>query len=202
MLNLKIKNMKKLVKSITVVALLFVVATGMAKEAKLSLTPNAEKSLDFKMDITSEETIISIVDTEGIIIFSEKVVGTKVYSKKFDLKNLPQGRYFLEVEDSVKETSFSFLVGDVAIEIIEKIEQVKPVFKQKEGRVFMNFLNLDEQEVKIKVLDGEGHVVFAESISNEQVIEKVFNFESAFASSYTLFVKKDSDTYSETVLVK
>ncbi len=194
--------MKKIVRSIAVVVLMFVAATGLAKEPKLSLTPNVKKSLDFEMDITSCQTIVSIVDLAGEIIFTEKIATGISYAKKFDLKNLPGGSYFLEVDNSLKETIFEFLIEDSKIKIAERKENVKPIFRKNEGRVFVNFLNLEKEAVEIKVLDSESRLVFEETISGEMLIEKVFNFETALKDDYTVVIKTKEDRYYETVTVK
>ncbi|TMM56012.1 hypothetical protein FEE95_15325 [Maribacter algarum] len=194
--------MKKVVRSIAVVALMFAAATGLAKEPKLSLAPNSEKSLNFEMDTTSEQTIVSIIDTNGEIIYTEKIATGNIYSKKFNLQNLPEGNYFLEVESSMKETIFGFTVNDSKIMIREKKENVKPIFRQKDGRVFLNLLNLQKDAVKIAVMDSEGRSIFQETITDEMLIEKTFNFKNAFEDSYTILVKSKDDIYFEYVTVE
>jgi len=194
--------MKKVVRSIAVVALMFVATTGAAKEPKLSLSPNQEKSLNFEMDTITEETLVSIVDTNGDIIYTEKIVPGSIYSKKFDLKNLPQGSYFLEVEGPLKEIIFGFSVDESKIDITGRTENPKPVFRKKEGRVFLNLLNLEKETVKIKVLDSDDRIVFQETISDEMLIEKVFNFQDAFKDDYLVVVQNKKDTFYEDVTVE
>ncbi|MEP3208795.1 MAG: T9SS type A sorting domain-containing protein [Maribacter sp.] len=194
--------MKKVVRSIAVVALMFVAATGLAKEPKLSVNPSQEKSLNFEMDTTSEETFVRVVDMNGVIIYKEKVETVNSYSKKFNLKNLPEGSYFLEVEDALKETTFEFTVDDSTIRIDKRKENAKPVFRKKEGKVYLNLLNLEKEVVKIKVLDSENRIVFQETIADEMLVEKVFNFEDAFEDNYVVVVQNKKDTYYEDITVK
>ncbi len=193
--------MKKIVRSIAVVALMFVVATGLAKEPKLSLTPNVEKSLNFEMDSASKRTFVSIVDTNGIIIYSENIAEAIIYSKKFDLKNLPEGSYFLKVEDALKETVFTFVVDDSEIVIAERKENTKPVFKRDSQRVFLNFLNLEKEEVKITVYNSESRVIFSEKVTDTMIVEKVFNFEKAQKDQYVVIVKRLNDTFYKDVAI-
>lgn len=194
--------MKKIVRSIAVVALMFVAATGLAKEPKLSLTPNTEKSLNFEMESTSEKTFLSIVDTKGAVLYSENITVANIYSKSFNLESLPEGIYFLKVEDTMKETVFVFNVDDSEIVIAEKKEKVKPIFRQKDGRVYLNLLNLDTENVKLKVYDSNDRILFNETITDELNVEKVFNFENAFKDSYTVVVSDSNNIYYETVDVK
>ncbi len=194
--------MKKVVRSIATVALMFVVATSAAKEPTLSLTPNEEKSLNFEMNTTSEETLVRIIDTNGTVVYSENITAAIEYSKKFNFQNLAQGSYSLRVENDLKETVFTFFIEDSAIKIVERKENSKPVFRKAGQRVFLNFLNLEKDDVKISVYDSNNRVVFNETIKETMLVEKAFNFENAFEDTYLVVVKNGTETFYEDVLVK
>ena len=194
--------MKKVVRSIATVALMFVVATSMAKEPTLSVTPHTEKSLIFEMDAPSEQTVISILDIEGIIIFSEKVGDVASYSKKFDLKNLPDGDYVLKIEDTLKETIFEFGIDNSNVLIAERRENTKPIFKKNGQKVFLNLLNSDKEDVKITIYDSENRVVFDETVVDTLLVEKAYNFEKAYKDTYMVVVKNGEGIYYEAIVVK
>jgi len=194
--------MKKVVRSIATVALMFFVATSMAKEPTLSVTPNTEKSLIFKMDATSEQTVISILDVEGVIIYSEKVGSTAAYSKKFNLRNLPDGDYVLKVEDLLKETIFEFDIDNSNVLIEERKENTKPIFKENGQKVFLNLLNPGKGDVKITIYDGENRIVFDETVVDTLLIEKTLNFEKAYEDTYVVVVKNEENIFYEDIVVK
>lgn len=194
--------MKKIVRSIAVVALMLMSMTVSAKEPKLSLTADTEKSLTFELDAQSHETKISMVDYDDNVIYAEKIQGVLAYSKKFDLKNLPIGNYYLLVENDLKKTVYTLNVTTSVVEIVERKENPKPVFRKSGERIFLNLLNLDQQKVDITVYDDENRIVFNESILGQMLVEKVFNFDKAFAGNYTLVVNDGKDTFYEDILVK
>ena len=193
--------MKKVVRSLATVALMFVVATSTAKEPTLSVTSNADKSIQFEMDASTAQTVVSIVDIEGVIMYSEKVGDAEAYSKKFNLRNLPDGKYLLKVEDSLKETIFEFGIYDSIVRIADRNENVKPVFRKNGQKVFLNLLNTDMQDVQIKVYDSENRVIFDETVVDTFLVEKAFNFENAFEDTYTVIVKDGKNTYYENLVV-
>ena len=80
--------------------------------------------------------------------------------------------------------------------------ELDPVFKKEGGKLFMNLLNLDQEEVTVKIIDNEGRLVFIESFEGELIIEKAFNFEKAFENEYTVIVEDNNETFKETVEVK
>lgn len=194
--------MKKVVRSIATVALMFVAATSMAKEPKLSVAHNTEKSLIFEMEKPSNQTVVSIQDIEGVIIYSEEVADAATYLKKFDLRNLPDGNYILKVEDSLKVTVFEFDINDSDVSIVERKENTKPVFKKDGQKVFLNLLNTDKEDVKITIYDSENRIVFKETVSDTLLVEKAFNFEKAYEDTYRVVVKNGEDTFYENISVK
>ena len=98
----------------------------------------------------------------------------------------------------------SFANGPKVNEVEKNLISVEldPVFKKKGGKLFMNLLNLDQEEVTIKILDSEGRLVFIETLNGELVIEKAFNFENAFENEYTILVVDNNETFKETVEVR
>lgn len=194
--------MKKVVRSLATVALMFVVATSAAKEPTLNVTPNAEKSISFEMDTNSDQTVVSILDIEGVIIYSEKIGDVATYSKKFNLSNLPDGDYILKVEEVLKETIFEFDIKDSTVLIEDRKENTKPVFRKDGEKVFLNLLNSDMADVNITVYDSENRVVFNETLEDTLLVEKAFNFEQAYKDNYMVVVKNGESTFYEDVLVK
>lgn len=194
--------MKKMVRSIAAVALMFSMTSVMANEPKLRLSTDAEKSLTFQLDTDSRDTKVSIVDSDGNVIYTDNIQGVELYTKKFDLGNLASGSYFLVVENELREISYNIDVNASDIEILDRDENAKPVFRKTGEKVFLNLLNLDQKDVKVKVVDSEGRIVFKETISDTMLIEKAFNFENAFDDKYTIMVVDGDNSYYEDVLVK
>ncbi|MGB5434289.1 MAG: T9SS type A sorting domain-containing protein [Maribacter sp.] len=193
------KTIKKLSLS---AAFLFITAFGLANEIDLRIIPAEDsKTLVFRYDNLSTDATLKFIDVQGNVIFSESLEDKAEYSKRFNLNGLETGTYFLEVEDAIKETEYTILVEDSQISIENKLEKNKPVFRQKEGMVYLNLLNLSKEEVEVKVFDSSDRVVFNQIFENEDLIEKAFNFEKAYKDQYSIMVKTSSDKYIEDILV-
>lgn len=93
--------------------------------------------------------------------------------------------------------------GKKAFEVEKNLIKVEldPVFKKKGQKLFMNLLNLDQEKVTIKVIDSEGRVIFKEVIEGDVVVEKAFNFESAYEDNYTIVVIDNDKTFKEKVSI-
>lgn len=193
--------MKTNLKFTTMIALMFTIVVGLAKEPKLSLVTNGQsKSLVVELDTQNDKTFLKIIDEEQNIIFSEQI-SENSYTKKFDLNELENGSYYFELDDSLRTLVYPISVENKEVKILKRIENTKPVFRKKGEMLFLNLLNLDSEDVQIKVFDSNNRTLFKEVIKNETVITKAFNFESAYEDHYTVVVKEGKNIYYEDIVV-
>ncbi len=193
--------MKTIMKFTAIVAFMLTTTVGMAKEPKLNLIVNNEtRSLVFVLETQSEETKIKFLDDQNNILYSENV-SDEVYSKRFDLKKLENGIYFFTMENALKSITYTLRVEDEVSSIIESNEVLKPFFRKSDHMIYLNLLNLQKDEVEIKIYDGNLGLVFEQDLTSETIIEKAFNFKSAKADDYTIVVKNSNGTYYENIVV-
>jgi hypothetical protein len=193
--------MKNYLKLVTVSTLLFFSFLVNAREPKL-VTDVASKSMVFELEAPSKGTSIRLIDSDGNAIYTEKVLISETFAKKFDLNKLAEGNYYLKVDDAVKEITYTLLLSADDVAVIDRNENHKPVFVREGGKLRMNLLNLEGNAVSLNVLDGENRTLFSQNVEGKTVVEKAFNFENALKDSYTIMVKNGKDTFYETVVVE
>lgn len=195
--------MKTSIKCMAIVALMFITSISTAKEPVLYVVADEDsKSLVFELDTKSIETAIHFKDSEGNIIYSENIFKTMVYTKKFNLNTLKIGHYFLKIEDTFRKITYTIKVEKERLFIVDRKERSKPFFRRKDGKVYMNFLNLEKKKVVITVYDTNNRILFEETIMDQMLVKKIFNFKGAFSNSYTIVVQDDNDMYSEHIIVE
>ena len=195
--------MKTALKFTLVLGLMLIAKLGHANEATLSLVKGKDtKSIVFQLETSNEEMHIKLMDEQGNIIYSELVEDQKKYLKKFDLANLENGRYFFITDNVLKTVTYSLEISKQEIVILDKEEMSKPVFSERENVVYMNFLNSTGEEVKMKLVDQANRTIFRESLKDEFLVGKAFNFEKALEGTYTLMVKSSNGTYFKEVQIK
>ncbi|MGB5666589.1 MAG: hypothetical protein WBM53_07065 [Maribacter sp.] len=193
--------MKTIMKFTAIVAFMFTTMVGLAKEPKLSIvSENDIKSLVFELDSQSKETLIQFMDANDEVLYSESI-DNEVYLKKFNLKKLKDGFYYFLADDSARSILYKILLEGDDVKIVERKENAKPVFRTLGDKVFLNLLNLDRKDVEIKVYDSESRVVYKETLKDQILVEKAFNFEKAYSDNYTLVIKDGSDIYYENIVV-
>jgi hypothetical protein len=193
--------MKKFLKFTAVIAFMFISMNGMANEPKLVVSGDAgAKSLVFTLDAKSRETMVKFYDANDNIIFSENL-SDGTYAKKFDLTSLEEGDYIFKVENELTTYLYTIDVREDGVDIVKRKENSKPVFKKVGAKVLFNLLNLDQNDVVIKVIDSEDRIVYDETISNEMIVQKTFNFETAIPDGYIIVVKDGEEIFYEAIVV-
>lgn len=193
--------MKNLVKFTTVVAFMFATVAGMAREPKLNLlSAGKAKSVVLTMDASSNGVQVKLMDSDLNVIYSEKMTQGH-FSKKLNLKDLTDGVYFLSADDNMTKYSYTIVLDNDDVKIVESDEDIKPFFRKTDNMIFMNYLNLDKSKLSIKIYDTESRTVFTQEVADEMIVEKAFNFTDAFPGTYTVAVKSAGKTYTEEFVV-
>ncbi len=159
------------------VALLATV-TGFANDAN-SLIKKGAKKTALVLENVKEGNLLSIKDSYGIILYKELIDTNGVYTKGFDLTELPDGDYVFELEKDleVKTIPFTVKASTVSYKKSEEATYFKPYVKQENNMVYLTKLNLNQVPTSVKVfanIDGEYKLCHSEIVENEKVIEKVF----------------------------
>jgi len=193
--------MKNLVKFTTVVAFMFATAAGMAREPKLNLlSAGKAKSVVLTMDASSKGVQVMLKDAELNLIYSETMSEGR-FSKKLNLKDLTDGIYYLSADDNVKNYSYTIVLKNNTVNMVDAAEDIKPFFRKTNNMIYMNYLNLDKSKLSIKIFDAESRTVFTQEVTEEMIVEKAFNFTDAFPGTYTVTVKSEGKTYTEDFVV-
>lgn len=193
--------MKNLVKFTTVVAFMLATVAGMAREPKLNLLSSGKaKSVVLTMDASINGVQVKLMDSDLNVIYSEKMTEGQ-FSKKLNLKDLVDGVYYLSADDNMTAYSYTIVLDNDNVKIVESDEEIKPFFRKTDNMIFMNYLNLDRADLSIKIYDTESRTVFTQEVSDELIVEKAFNFTDAFPGTYTVTVKSAGKTYTEEFVV-
>lgn len=195
--------MKAVLKITVMAALMFSTLIASANsEPKIYVAgENEGKSLIFELDVTSENTKIQFLDSDSNIIYSDDAVSSTGVRKKFDMSNLSSGLYTFKVDNSIKAITYSILLASNEMTILSKDEKVKPVFREKDGLVYVNLLNTDKSKVIIKVYDSSSRLLFSEVVTDKLIVEKAINFKGAHKGEYIISVKDGSERYSENISI-
>lgn len=157
------------------------------------------KMVTFALD-KMNKVDLSIYDSEGKIIHSEKVDSQKDMNITYDLKALPEGTYFLEAESDLKVSRYQISVAEKSATLSADAvsELYKPAFVNKDGLVRVSFLNTDKSPVNIIIYDKDNNEVYNSDVIFDQKVAKIFDINKVNHEEYTFVMTYKDKSYSKT----
>jgi hypothetical protein len=191
---LLIKKMTSIVKVALLVMLTTAGSTLFANDENnpgVEISKGYEKSfiVSFKYAL-AKDFKITLRDDAYNTLFKEEVTEVTRLAKNFNLTNLPDGTYFLEVEDatSIFNQMIEIKNDKVLFEKAVAFTVFKPIFKTVGNKIYISALLLNETNVKINIYNIDGDQVYEETIENQTNLEKIFKFVDERPEDYTLVV--------------
>lgn len=203
------KQLKNLVFKSLIFALPFLLAGKLSASVTntLKIEPDAnEKSiyLSFKGN-QSINVLIQIKDENEAILHQEQVINQIDFSKKFNLKNLPEGIYFIEVEDELKEIvqPIEISASNVNVDPSNRIDSYKPVYQFKNNKLDINFLAINSEKVTVEVFDFQNLLIFDQEFENAgKSFGERLDLSKLQKGNYRIKVIAGNQTFYKTVKVK
>ena len=133
---------------------------------------------------------VSIRKEDGTILIQENIS----VSKKYNLKNLPDGNYVLDLEDGQQIRTQSLQVdGDILYS--KDISTIyKPHLVINQDYINMNLMT-QGQKADISIQNAESNTVFSEKISNEVSATRRYNIKDLPAGNYIFKVSLNGQEF-------
>ncbi len=195
---MKTINFKKV---FTATALLLTV--GYASAFTPEIRVSGDNKIELKIGNVSETTQLVIKDLNGFTFYTETISKSiDGYSKVFDLTVLPDGKYEVEIDGSVKIVSFPINIVDdkIAATGINKLETYKPIIYEKGSKVYVSKFNLDNKPLSITILNSDNAVVYEETLKGKADSGRVYKFLKS--GDYQISMISNDKTYNKTVSIQ
>jgi len=168
------------------------------------LTIPNEKEFLLSADIASAGIItITIIDETGNAVFSKKQKTKDSFEQKYDLKDFDKGIYSLKIEDETKiiNQPFSITEKEVIVDSKAKTFTYKPYlrFNEATNSLAVNWMKSDISAYEIKIEDEDSNLLLKESLENNQIIHRSYDFSQLKEGTYYITIKDSLHTYYETL---
>ena len=193
------KNAIKTIKKSILLATVFASMVVSANEISTRIVNIDAKATSFTLNNVKEGNLLTIKDTEGVVLYKELIKISGTYRKGFDLSELPNGAYFFEIEKDfeIKTIPFNVKTNNVVFNKAMEKTTFKPVINHKSNLVFINKLTPELEAVKIKIYSNIGNeqsLLHAETIEGSQKVERVYKLEKG---NYTIVINSDNKEYTK-----
>lgn len=190
-----------------VIVLLFITSNIFANDAKPSVKIISGKNNAFTLisdNAKDSDVTIRIFDDEGLSLLNEKIEINRALSKSYDLSNMPNGIYEVEIEDDISLRKYFVIKTLDTIEVMENAEEkiFKPTVSLEESLLKFNLLNLGSSEVELSLSNEIGEEIYSEKIQNTIAIHKAFDLSKLPLGEYSVEVKIDGKYFYTEVDLK
>ncbi|MCF8274548.1 MAG: hypothetical protein K9I95_12020 [Flavobacteriaceae bacterium] len=167
-----------------------------------SFIPKKEKEI-VKTIVTindvKEGQSLTIKDLNGLILYKELIKESGLYSKAFDLTELPNGDYMFELEKDleIKSIPFNVISNKVTFFKDKETSIYKPYVIMKGHYIYVNKLALQGEPLDIKIYYDGNELIYSEVIKDVKTIGKAYKLLKFATSDYKVVLTSNNRTYYE-----
>lgn len=162
----------------------------------------AEKSIIVDLGSVRKEVItIVIADADKNILVSETVKDKPNFVKRYNMSQLERGRYTLTVTKKTVRTvqTFEITAKNLTIMTIDKKEKFLPVVSMNKGKLDVNVLLGNYNNITVTILDNEGREITKDKNYVVLNLHKRYNLDELPNGVYVIEVVASDETFYQTV---
>lgn len=203
LLILKNKNMKKVIRKSLVIAIMLTAMVSYANVFTYTTEINEDNSTNLILKNVTEGSVLTIKDDNGLILYKEVINKTGMYSKEFDLTELPNGNYLFELENSFEIKVIPFKVHYTKVVFHREKESIifKPTIFNKNGMVKIHKTISNKNPLYLKIYYENGDLVRTEKIENKQILKKSYDFSTSSKGDYKIVISNGDRTFVENIKI-
>ena len=150
-------------------------------------------------ETNAPKVLIKIKDANNEVLFQKRVKVENGYAKKFNLKDLKDGKYHLTITDKEKVVKQAFqITGDeILMSKTEKTSFNHPTIQYNKTRKLMQVVAFSNESVEVNVYDTRGDIIINET--DTQTASKMYNLSSLKKGNYTVEVFYGGEVYYKTI---
>lgn len=201
--------MKTLLKNLTFAVLLLSPLAGiLASDALPVFSVRATTDNSFVLtlsDQVKEKTRIRLVDANGVLLYNDTYRQKDAKSRQFNLRELPQGTYFLELENDllIYRQPVTLTATGIDADPAERQELAKPFLScTPEGKMKVSYLHLDNEAVEVEVINATGQLVYREAINTAGPVMRSYDLGELPPGNYRAIVRTRNATVQQPVTLR
>lgn len=178
-------------------ALLFTVitwASGIAGNPGFKVISVDQASLGlFMEDLAGNAVKVTLFDLQGVVLHRETIRNKSSLSRKYNLRNLPDGEYTLlaQYQNEVRIQPVQITAKQLLIPEGKSIKLFTPRINKSEDHLDLNLLSLPASDITVKIRNAEGKAWFSDAQTAEGSLHKRYNIEALETGDYQIVVAID-----------
>lgn len=188
----------KTLKKMTLVVVMLVTTLSYAGKKEKNNAKTYSKSVMVEFVNARKGQKLFVKDEFGIILHSETVKNSGDLSKSFDLKQLKDGKYTVELEKDYEIIIKPFVIKNDVLSFIQDKETkiFKPLIRHKKNRLLVSQLSLASEPVNVEIF-YEGELIYSETIEDEKTVNRIYKLQKEKFGNYYAIIKSSNRSYIE-----
>jgi len=195
--------MKKLFKLSIVLLVMLISTNGYSVEDSILPTEGSKNVTNLTLENVSKGSLIQIKDSDNLILYSEIVKKSGKYSKDFNLTNLPDAEYSIEIDQQKNIKIIPFSVKS-SIALIAKNDArtfSKPEVVVKGNYLYVSKKMHEKQTLEIDVYFEGYDLAYNKKYKNVDSVSKVFDFSTSKKGRYVIVFKSEGKIFKNTISI-
>ncbi|MEM9917165.1 MAG: hypothetical protein AAF990_03675 [Bacteroidota bacterium] len=190
----------KFFRNVLMSCLFLLVLTSVKAYDGIKLVPSSnQKTFTLYVgNLSAHELSVRITDQYAVSVFTQNVMATPNYAKRYNLSALPNGTYSVQVTTPTRIQTYSILItedGRVATTEQVKIDY-KPVVQLDGTKLDVNLLS-QGKAVKLAILDKDNQLVYLLDLGNPAKIHQRLDLENLNMDEFILKIRCGERTFYE-----
>ena len=193
-------------KSLVLVALLVAVTVSYGNEISGNTNDGKSERTSVTFKNVKKGSVLSIKDTNGLVLYKEAIRENGNYSKGFDLTSLPDGDYYFEMnkEIVINVIPFSVKASIVTFDKTTEKKYFKPRVNIIGQRVYISKSSFDSNdEIEVRIYSEKDDLAYAGKITEKKgnTLGKIYDFSTSEKGVYTIVLKTNGRRFVENIQI-
>jgi len=202
--------MKKSIKILTVVFAIFLASTnGFSTDPSPAVRIKSLGIRNFVIyidNLNSKRIKISLRDTTGFVLYNKNIKGEGTYAKKYNVNNLPKGRYVLDFKNEMGSRSYTIVLSDNGLTVLDNYELIvssledtvafKPFIRHRGDILDLMVFSPELAKHEIRIYDQQNEIIFSEVEDKKMNIEKKYDLSLLESGKYNFVVLSQGQRYN------
>ena len=164
-----------------------------------------EKKAIIAFDNKGKDGLVKITDIDSDVVYRTRIAETGRFEKVYNLNHLQSGEYSLYINSGNHEYLSRFVVSDFGVELkrSDELAQLQsPFFYKKDELLTISYINLDQNDIRIKFYDQYGNMLFENYYRGEATFNKRFDLQKLHFGSYRVEMNVGNNVFTQNIEVE
>ncbi|AOW18226.1 hypothetical protein LPB03_12555 [Polaribacter vadi] len=139
---------------------------------------------------------LTIKEANGAILHSEEILKEGTLVKTFNLSELENGIYTLELEKDFQIVVKSIKINNRNVTFIADAERIifKPYVRNKENKLMITKIAFDKEPLKISIF-YKNEIIYSETLEGDEILNRVYSLDKGLKGEYKVISYNNGRSY-------